>query len=315
MGKESLSVNQIKIFNKDLLLATDQGIWIESERGFQSFGLNEKDVISFIKIDEEIFMAGVRSTDFGNGDTTIFKSIDNGQNWNPFLGNYGNNGEWTWLDALVVHPENTKIIFARGGINVSKTTDGGNTWKSVFSQWDKFGSAASMLTIDPNEPNIIWAGGANAIFKPNLFLSKDNGLSWEILNEKLQILDFQFEATVFDIAIKPDVSTNVLLGLSIGIFRTRDLGKTWESIFNKASVLALENSIRSPFIIYGSGIHSSGKLFITATPDFGNSWEIIVFNEGPDNIRVNDIVVGEINGKEVLFLGTNKGIYSYTFEE
>ncbi|MDZ7704111.1 MAG: hypothetical protein U5L04_06465 [Trueperaceae bacterium] len=49
--------------------------------------------------------------------------------------------------------------------------------------------------------------------------------------------------------------------------------------------------------------------------DFGESWQTVEYEDGPTGIRVNDMVSLEVNGREVLYFGTNQGVYSYWFED
>jgi len=317
VGGDTLTINKLQLFNGSLYLATEQGIWRETESGFSPLGLLNENVISIVKTDEQNFIAGIRSSGFSSGDDTIFKTTDNGETWTPFMGNFGGeNGRFTWIEAMVRHPDNPDTLYARGGVNVSRTTDGGQTWESVFNEWEKFGSTAPMLKIDPNRPATIWAGGANAIFQPNLFRSTDDGNNWVRLDENIQIFDVKFEATVYDIVIDPRESSHVLLGLSLGIFRSTDLGESWESVFDReSSIFTLTNSIRSESAVYASGQHPSEQVFFMVTSDFGDSWEVITFDNEPGDIIVTDMLSVEREGNEVLYLGTNKGLFSFTFAE
>jgi len=99
------------------------------------------------------------------------------------------------------------------------------------------------------------------------------------------------------------------------LFKTTDGGDSWETVFSGASIRSLVHSARDGRIVYGSGQNAQGTLFFAATPDFGNTWEIIEMQNSPAGIRVNDIAAVEKEGREVLYLGTNKGLFSFTFRE
>jgi len=322
VGVDTLRINNIRNFDGELFLATDQGIWTETQNSFQLFGLPAKKVINVLNIEPEIFIAGVRASDFSGGDTTIFRTTNNGTTWKPFMGNFGGvKGKFTFIDAMKRDPTNPNIVYARGGANVSKTTNGGQTWESVYRSWEDGGADAPMLKIDSGNSEIIWAGGATATFEPYLIRSKDSGKNWVQLKEKIQVLPNKtFEATVHDIAIRSGQSSHLLLGLNtgllnLGILRSTDFGESWELVQEEVQILTLENSSRSQFMVYGSGRISTDRLFFVATPDFGDSWETIVFENSPSNIIVHDLLATETGGKEVLYFGTNKGLFSYTFVE
>lgn len=63
----------------------------------------------------------------------------------------------------------------------------------------------------------------------------------------------------------------------------------------------MTHSPRNLLIIYASGSNTTGKLFVLVSADFGDTWQTIEMEDGPTGIR------------EVLYFGTNNGVYSYTF--
>jgi hypothetical protein len=54
---------------------------------------------------------------------------------------------------------------------------------------------------------------------------------------------------------------------------------------------------------------------VAISEDYGDSWEIETYEESPGGIQTNDMIVTEVNGNEKIYFGTNKGVYSYRFEE
>jgi hypothetical protein len=56
------------------------------------------------------------------------------------------------------------------------------------------------------------------------------------------------------------------------------------------------------------------RLFFLATNNFGDTWQTIEHPESPANIYVNDMVSVTEDGQEVIYLGTNKGLYSFTVQ-
>jgi photosystem II stability/assembly factor-like uncharacterized protein len=125
----------------------------------------------------------------GNG---IYKSVDAGKTWSHVWTQEGQIGQ------MAVHPRNPDIAFAavlghafgpnpeRG---VYRTTDGGRTWKQVLKKNAETG--ASAVTLDPSNPNIVFAGLWEARRYPwdlksggpgsGLYVSRDGGDSWKQL--------------------------------------------------------------------------------------------------------------------------------------
>lgn len=204
-GLKDTAINRIILSPGGLVLATEEGVFTGNGDGFSRAGMEDEDVVDMVFTGEDEMLAGVRSSDFSGGDTTLFKTTDGGASWQPFMGNYGGeDGKHTWVAALAVHPEDSQDLFARGGLNVSRSVDGGYTWETMFKGWEWFGSNASLLKIDPNNPDIIWAGGGNAILQPYVVKSEDGGESWVLLDENLQIFeDVTFESTAYSPANLP----------------------------------------------------------------------------------------------------------------
>jgi len=257
-------------------------------------------------------LAGIRTPIMSGGEDSLFKTTDGGTSWQVHMGNYGGEeGKHTSVNALAVHPEDPQHLYARGWLTVVRSLDGGHTWESLYQDWEWFGMNASLLKIDPNNADIIWAGGSGVTLSPYIIKSEDSGTNWENLLFELQIFEVGFESTVYSIAIRPGRSSDLLLGLGVGVFRSTDLGESWRSVFDEAAVLTMANSLRSERTVYAGGINSNNTLFVLVTPDFGSTWQMIEMEDSPGNIRVNDMVAIEQNGREVLYLGTNQGLYRF----
>ncbi len=135
--------------------------------------------------------AHIRSNvSIGNG---VYKSTDGGRTWSHMgLAESGR------IARIVIHPRNPDIVFvaALGHLygpqqerGVFRTTDGGENWERVLFVDEDTG--ASDLTMDPNNPEILFAGTWQMVIwtwgrqsggpGSGLFRSKDGGDSWERL--------------------------------------------------------------------------------------------------------------------------------------
>jgi photosystem II stability/assembly factor-like uncharacterized protein len=135
--------------------------------------------------------AHIRSNvSIGNG---IYKTTDGGKTWSHMgLAESGR------IARIVVHPRNPDVVFAaalghlygpqeeRG---VFRTTDGGRSWERILFVDENTG--ASDLLMDPNNPEILFAGTWQMVIRTwgrqsggpggGLFRSKDGGDTWERL--------------------------------------------------------------------------------------------------------------------------------------
>jgi photosystem II stability/assembly factor-like uncharacterized protein len=166
----------------------------------------------------------------GNG---IYKSMDAGKTWQHMgLEASGRIGRVT------VHPRDPNIVFAaalghaygpqeeRG---VYRTTDGGQTWEQVLFVDEDTG--CSGLAMDPNNPNILFAGMGSIVIKTwgkfsggpgsGVFVSRDGGDTWKrIEGHGLP----EFEVGKIDVAVAPSNSKRVY-----ALIETGDRGSLWRS--------------------------------------------------------------------------------------
>jgi hypothetical protein len=246
----------------------------------------------------------------------IYKSTDQGKTWFDYTNGYGGSQklEVYSMDAL---PKSPSVIFAcpASFINVAKSTDGGKSWKSVATSWnDPPIGSSNFVKIDPYHPNNIWLGGSTGLFYSSLLKSRDGGDTW-----KRMVGLYMSGNIVYSLGISSTNSNHLLAGLNGGIEKSIDGGKTWHPVLKKSAIFAFTHSARNPKIIYASGLNApsdkTGTLFFEVSSDFGNTWKNIEMPDSPTGIYVNDMVSVMQNGNEVLYFGTNKGIYSYTFEK
>jgi photosystem II stability/assembly factor-like uncharacterized protein len=135
----------------------------------------------------------VRNTaSYGDG---IYKTLDGGKTWRH-LGL----DDTRRFARIVVNPLHTQIVFAAAmghefGPNrergLYRSTDGGNTWKKVLYVNDTTG--ASDVTLDPQNPNIVFAGMYDYLRRPwyfrsggpggGLYRSTDGGDTWVKLTD------------------------------------------------------------------------------------------------------------------------------------
>ena len=187
---------------------------------------------------------GLQRPDLSVGDG-IYKSVDAGNTW-------VNTGlkDGQQIGGLAIDPKNENRVFAavlghpygpnteRG---VYRTTNGGKTWEQVLYKDENTG--AIQVTIDPNNPNIIyadmWAGrqgpwenGAWNGKESGLFKSIDGGTTWKKLISGLPTTEQGLGRIGFCIAPSNSnrLYATVDAGKYGGIYRSDDAGETWANI-------------------------------------------------------------------------------------
>ena len=187
---------------------------------------------------------GIQRPDLSVGDG-IYKSTDAGKTWQ----NIGlKDGQQ--IGGIAIDPTNDNIVFVavlghpygpnteRG---VFRTIDGGKTWTRVLYKDENTG--AIQVTIDPNNPKIIyadlWAGrqgpwenGAWNGTESGLYKSTDGGDTWKKLVTGLPTVAQGLGRIGFCIAPSNSnrLYATVDAGEKGGIYRSDDAGETWKNM-------------------------------------------------------------------------------------
>ncbi|HKI43888.1 MAG TPA: hypothetical protein VKA08_01025 [Balneolales bacterium] len=175
------------------------------------------------------------------------------------------------------------------------------------------------MKVDPNRPSTIWAGGTNGVFDPILWKSTDYGSTWQVLLKN--VYNDGVETNISDLLIYPLHSDTLLIGEEAGIKegngikRSYDDGQTWTKVYNQTPVYALTGDPINADQVYASGHNQASTLFFASSPDFGDTWNIVTDNPGPSGVYTNTLFADTLNGKKVLYFGTNKGVYRYVTPE
>ena len=186
--------------------------------------------------------------------------------------------------AVAVHPDDPLTVYigaASGGI--WKTTNGGEGWSDIGSDLESLVFGA--IAVDPNNPNIIYAGSGEIIAflsrMPDgrgLFKSTDAGISWSQINNGIG------NYTHFgDLVVDPNNSNTIIAALGSGYFysgnmpnegiwRSTDSGGSWARTLNVQDAFDIVFHPTIPNLVYAAigGYNSSSGFYIST--DAGDTW-------------------------------------------
>ena len=266
----------------------------------------------------------------GTGDG-LYRSTDGGDEWTRI----GSEIIGWRVKALAIDPQSPSTIYAGGG-GLFKSTDGGDNWVLIFEinvstlvinpsvlstlyagQWGNpnalfksidggdnwtptglFATPVLVLSINPSESSIIYAGTMN-----DLFTSTDGGDSWARTGCGI--------THVKTIAIHPDFPDIIYTGGDMGggvgyVYRSTDGGDSWEDVtdgITTSNVYALAINPDFPGVIYAGtedGIYRS--------INGGDTWEDITNGIHPD---VRAIAIHP-DVPDIIYAGTDGGVFKST---
>jgi hypothetical protein len=178
---------------------------------------------------------------YAGTEAAVFKTVDGGNNWRPSKRGlltpprpaYQFNRAKGWVLALAVDPANTKMVYA-GSDRVSKSMDGGRSWKTVFPAHPTHNPAenVSALAIAPTRPEAIYAitgEFANPSPTPHhgrfsIYKSTDAGTTWQ------PTTTVRGSVTVTALAVDPRHPTTVYAAIGANVLKTTNAGQTWQPI-------------------------------------------------------------------------------------
>ncbi len=256
------------------------------------------------------------SVSVGDG---LYKTVDGGTNWKKVGFEKSER-----IAGIQVNPKNPNEIYVavlgplwsdseeRG---LYKTTDGGATWNKILYVNQTTG--CSDLTLDPKDPNIVYAtfwefrrqpwsfssGGLNSA----LYKSTDAGKTFTKIHNGFP----KGQLGRLAIAVAPS-NSNILYTVieseqdkDKGLYRSDDAGASWKQLNNDFGIVVrpfyfsrIEVDPRNPDVVVKAGLLGS------ISRDGGKTFK----NLGPNHSDVHDIVF-DIKNSDRMYAATDGGIY------
>ncbi len=130
-------------------------------------------------------VAGVNGT---AGIGHILTSNDRGETWTDSyseIGIFNTNDQGGYDNFVTVHPTNANIALV-GGVNLFRTTDGGENWIKVGGYGTDMHPDTHCGFFSPINPDIVYVGCDGGMYR-----SDDAGFLWKSINTGLAITQFQ----------------------------------------------------------------------------------------------------------------------------
>ncbi len=181
--------------------------------------------------------------------------------------------EWTRVGTIsgniAIDPRNPNTIYHLE-YGVSKSTDGGNTWTSLISFMECYDYDKAFLKIDPNDPNILFAGCFSTLYK-----SGNGGANWQNLVGSFEPRVSQPKLFV-DLVFNPKDSRTIYLAgrndSGEGVYRSTDGGNTWAMSWFGRGITKLAINPQNPKILFAGG--QGGAIY--ESTDGGENWSLVL---------------------------------------
>jgi photosystem II stability/assembly factor-like uncharacterized protein len=258
------------------------------------------------------------SVSFGNG---VYKSTDGGTSW-KWLGL----ADSRHITRMVINPRDPKKIYAAAlgseyGPNTERgvfmSEDGGETWKRTLYVSDRHG--ASDIDIDPQNPNVLYAGmwyfdrkqwtHTSGDEKGGLYKSVDGGKSWTKLTKGIPALVGRIGVKVAP--SNPRVVYAVMETKDGFVFRSDDAGESWQKVSSNANTIGrgfyyadLRVDPKNEHHVYTLGMsymHSidGGRTFTNVPGNFHGDHQALWI----DPLNPKRLLMGDDGGLEVSYDG------------
>ena len=237
--------------------AASGGVWksINSGTSFKPVFDKYTQSIGAIAIDQnhpDTVWVGTGESDTRNSvsvGTGIYKTTDGGENW-QMMGLEKSEH----ISRIIVDPKNSDTVYvavpghlwdSNEDRGLYKTTDGGKTWSKIL--YVNSDTGCSDVAVDPQMPSIVYAVTWQFRRKPYFFTSGgpasgihksiDGGKTWKKLTTGLPEGDFGRIALAISPS-RPSVLYANVESKRTYIYRSDDMGETWQRLSNPYNVQA-----------------------------------------------------------------------------
>ena len=225
------------------------------------------------------------------------------------------------ISDFAVNPLNhSEIYVGVSAGSIWKTTNNGTTWTPVF---DKYGAwAIGCLKIDPENPNVIWAGtGENTHqrqlgYGDGVYKSEDGGASWKNmgLKESRQIGMIAIDPGNTDVVYVAAEGSIWGPGGERGLYKTTDGGKNWNKVLNVSENTGINNVVidpRNSNVLYATSEQRRRHIYtkiaggpesaVYKSKDAGKTWDKIMDGLPSGDIGGMGLAISPVN-PDVLYI-------------
>ncbi len=234
---------------------------------------------------------------FGN----LGKSVDGGASFSSALSGIEPGEPTDWSTPVVMDPNNSQVLYY-GTNRVYRTSNGAEFWNAISGNLtdSEPGSRLGKVTtiaVAPSNSAVIYAGTDDS----HVWVTTDTGATWAEISEPLPY------RWVTRVAVDPTDANLAYVTFSglkwrdpqPHVFRTTDMGLTWENISNNLPDAPINIIVVDP--LYPNLLYVGTDVSAYYSSDYGKRWQPL--GRGLPMVTVYDIVVHPLERR--LALGTH----------
>lgn len=202
-------------------------------------------------------------------------------------------------ECLDLDPLNANIVYTAAGSLVLKSTTGGQSWTTVYTETQP-GQTVTCVAVDPSNGQLIWATTSGG----KILLSQDYGQTWTLQTTLAAFLPRR-------IFIDPAGSgTMTIFTRGNGIWVGRSRGSQWVDLSKPLQAYSGAADIRS-VDIEPSGWYLATAYGVLHSVDQGQSWTPMKTLVTPGSVPIQNVAVNPRQSQEI-FLTTNQKVHHTT---
>lgn len=217
------------------------------------------------------------------------KSVDGGLSFTPALAGINQSEPRDWSTPVVMDPNNSQVLYY-GTNRVYRTNNGAEFWEAISGNLtdSEPGSRLGKVTtiaVAPSNSKVVYAGTDDS----HVWVTPDGGLTW---NEISDALPYRWVTRVAVDPTDENVAYATFSGLKWRdpqphVFRTTDMGATWEDLSNNLPDAPINTIVVDP--LYPNLLYVGTDVSAYYSEDYGRHWQHL--GRGLPMVSVYDIVV------------------------
>lgn len=242
----------------------------------------------------------------------LAKSINGGQNWESILNGINSNEPTNWSTPVIMDPNDSQKLYY-GTHTIYKTWDGGENWQAISPTLTDFVNGRRIGTITtiapaPTDTSVVYVGTDDA----HVWVTGDAGESWREVSEGLP---YRWVTRVRVDPVDAHIAYVTYSGLKWNsyqphVFRTSDMGESWQDISNNLPDAPVNSIIIDPQ--NGDVLFVATDVGVYFSENAGDSWSPL--GTGMPVVSVYDFVIDETN--RFLIAGTHgRSVYRIDIDQ